>query len=72
MATPARKPHHRSGVPVPPEHRLQVDLGARFTEMNTILGRIRRRPSGEPKPSERNRLAVLKEEIAELRRGQRE
>jgi hypothetical protein len=37
--------------------------------MNTILGRIRRRRPPEPTAVERERLAVLKAEIAVLKRG---
>lgn len=47
-----------------------ADIGARWTEINTIFGRIRRRMSGEPTQKEKERLAVLKEEIAALKRGE--
>jgi hypothetical protein len=53
----------------PPENRYRYELGQRFSEMNTILGRIRKRRPPEPTASERARLAVLKAEIAEIKRG---
>lgn len=51
------------------EKQTAFELGGLFTEMNTILARIRRRASGEPTGAERERLAELKAQIAELRRG---
>lgn len=54
---------------LPPEHRLRWELAQRYTEMNTILGRIRRRSSGEPKAAEAARLATLREEIQSLKRS---
>lgn len=53
---------------LPPEHRLTWELGQRYSEMNTILGRIRRRASGEPKAAEAAKLAALREEIQALKR----
>lgn len=54
---------------LPPDQRLQWDLGALHSEMNTILGRIRRRRSGEPTAVERARLAKLRADITALKRG---
>lgn len=51
------------------EH-VQYEIGGKYTEINTILARIRRRRSGEPTAAERERLAVLREEIAALKRGE--
>ena len=53
----------------PPDQRYQYELGQRYAEMNTILGRIRRRRPAEPTTAERERLAVLKAEIADIKRG---
>jgi hypothetical protein len=53
---------------LPPAQRLQYDLGQRFSEMNTILRRIRKRRSGEPTAQEKARLATLREEIHALKR----
>lgn len=57
----------RSYGPVDPITRLAVHLGAAYTEMNTILRRIRRRASGEPTAAERERLAQLKATIRDLK-----
>jgi len=57
------------GSEMPPDQRLAFDLGLLHTEVNTILGRIRRRRSGEPTAVERTRLAELRAEIARLKRG---
>jgi hypothetical protein len=54
---------------IAPDQRYRYELGQRFAEMNTILGRIRRRRPPEPTSAERERLAVLKAEIAEIKRG---
>jgi hypothetical protein len=53
----------------PPDQRYQYETGHRYAEMNTILGRIRKRRPAEPTASERKRLAELKAEIAEIKRG---
>jgi hypothetical protein len=53
---------------LPPDQRLQYDVGQRYSEMNTILRRIRKRRSGEPTAQEKARLATLREEIHALRR----
>lgn len=49
--------------------RIRVETGAARAEMHTILGQIRRRPSGEPTRMERARLATLKTTINQLRNG---
>lgn len=65
----ASVPHFNSGRSLSPEHALEVRLGDRYTEMNTILKRIRRSRDGEPTARQRARLAELREEIATLKRG---
>lgn len=51
-----------------PDQRHGFELGGKFSELNTILRRIRHRRSGEPTREERERLAVLREEIQSLKR----
>jgi hypothetical protein len=53
----------------PPDQRFQYETGRRYAEMNTILGRIRKRRPAEPTAAERQRLAVLRAEIAHIKRG---
>lgn len=55
---------------MPADQRITHDTGVRYTEMNTILARIRRRRSGEPTPKERARLVELKAEIKQIRAGE--
>lgn len=43
-----------------------AEIGARWSEINTILRRIRKRPSGEPTAKERERLKVLRTEIRQM------
>lgn len=52
-----------------PDQRLGYDLAQRYRELNTILGRLRRRRYHEPTVAERERLAVLRAEIASLKRS---
>ena len=59
-----------SGEPTLSEARAGYEAGLRQTELNTILGRIRRRRFGEPTDAERKRIAALKDEITTLRRGE--
>jgi hypothetical protein len=54
----------------PPDQRFQYETGHRYAEMNTILGRIRKRRPAEPTATERARLKVLREEIAAIKRGE--
>lgn len=58
----------RQGSTPTPDQRLQYELGLKFSEMNTILRRIRNRRSGEPTREERDRLAVLRGEIQSIKR----
>lgn len=51
----------------PSERRCHFEEGAAFTELNTILKRLRRR---EPTEAERVRIAELREQINAMRRGQ--
>lgn len=53
-----------------PERRQQIALGDRYRELNTILWRIRRRYSGQPKERENVRMLQLRQEIAALKRGE--
>lgn len=50
------------------EKKLAVDLGALYTELNTILARISRRPSGEPKAAELARIEVIRAELRKIRK----
>ena len=45
------------------ENKRAASLGALWTEMNTILRRIRRRSSGEPSPRELVRINELKAQM---------
>lgn len=65
---PPPRPEGRYEPKLPPEQRQQYELGQRYAEMNTILGRIRHRRGGEPTARERQELADLREEIARLKR----
>jgi hypothetical protein len=60
------------GEPLPPDRQLAYRLGLCYREMNTILGRIRRRASGEPTDYERTRLAHLKDKVKTLKAGEGE
>ena len=51
-----------------PDHKDAADLGLLFTELNSILRRLRRR---DPTQAERDRIAVLQEQISAIRRGKR-
>jgi len=53
----------------PTSDRIAYHIGFRYTEINTILRKIRYRPSGQPTFSEQNRIATLKHEIATLKQG---
>ena len=61
----------RKGQPLTEENYVAHELGVRWSEINTILRRIRRRRSGEPTERERVRLIVLKEQVVRLQNGQR-
>jgi hypothetical protein len=52
-------------TPIPEQQRHNYELGGMQAEMNTILARITRRPSGEPTRVERQRLGELKAAIRE-------
>lgn len=58
----------RKGSSPTPDQRFGLDLADRYTEMNTILRRIRSRRSGEPTAQERERLAALRDEIQSIKR----
>lgn len=49
--------------------RARQEAGLRWSELNTIMRRIRRRPSGEPTSRELKRIAELKKELAILKTG---
>ena len=51
------------------ERKARVAVGALYSELNTILGRIRRRKSGEPTTAERARIVELQRQIAERKRN---
>lgn len=52
-----------------PKDTYHFQEGAILTEMNTIFRRIQRRRDGEPTGAERARLAELRAELLELRKG---
>lgn len=58
----------RKGSSPTPDQRLGYELGGRYSEMNTILRRLRGRRGGEPTREERDRLAVLRVEIQSIKR----
>lgn len=60
----------RGTPPTSAERKIAINLGDRQTELNTILIRIRGRRDGEPTTEERDRIKVLRTEIADLKRGQ--
>lgn len=60
------------GQQVTPEVRAAYQLSDRQREVNTILAQIRRTRHGEPTQVQRDRLAVLRTEIREIKRGERD
>lgn len=58
------------GQHIAPATQISVDIGMMYSEMNTILRRIRRRTLGEPTNVERTRLMELRENIARRKKGE--
>jgi hypothetical protein len=54
---------------IAPDQRQRYEEGQRYAEMRTILKRIYKRRPPEPTATERARLALLRAEIAEIKRG---